>query len=464
MVLKPAPVPAESVSVEPVAEPFTTATLIAMIRRALCSLPDTRKGGNNLRDTMGDAGLSAFSVFFMQSPSFLDFQMRMQKERGRNNAGSLFGVEQIPSMQQIRNLLDAVAPEHLAAVFVEIVEALMTGGALASHRTLDDRLLVALDGTEYHCSEAIHCPQCSTRTLANGKTQYYHTALTPVILAPGQATVFPLPPAFVAPQDGQAKQDCELNAGTRWLQRWGGPLAAWRTTVLGDDLYCHQPFCEQVLAQGCDFLFVCLPGSHTLLYEWVADFERTGEVPTLVRSRWTGTQRLTDTYRWLNDLPLRDGNNALQVGWCELITTDAAGNVLYRNAWASSQPIDADTVVALVAAGRSRWKIENENNNTLKTKGYCFEHNYGHGKQHLAAVLASLILLAFLAHTVLERCDRDYRAVRAHLPSRRTFFEHLRALAQYWPFDSWEQLFDFMREALEPAQPPPTRRAVAQGP
>ena len=57
-------------------------------------------------------------------------------------------------------------------------------------------------------------------------------------------------------------------------------------------------------------------------------------------------------------------------------------------------PVTAENVVALVAAGRSRWKIENENNNTLKTKGYHFEHNYGHGKQHLSAVLASLILLA----------------------------------------------------------------------
>lgn len=161
---------------------------------------------------------------------------------------------------------------------------------------------------------------------------------------------------------------------------------------------------------------------------------------------------------------MRDGKDALHVGWCELTTSDAKGNVLYRNAWASSQPIAAANVVAVVAAGRSRWKIENENNNTLKTKGDRFEHNDGHGKQHLANFLASLTLLAFLAHTVLEFCDRGYRAVREQLPSRQTFFEHLRAVTQYWPFNSWEQLFDFMREALEPAQPPRARRAAPRGP
>jgi hypothetical protein len=38
---------------------------------------------------MSDAALSAFSVIFMQSPSFLDDQKTMEKEPGKNNAQSL---------------------------------------------------------------------------------------------------------------------------------------------------------------------------------------------------------------------------------------------------------------------------------------------------------------------------------------------------------------------------------------
>ncbi len=132
--------------------------------------------------------------------------------------------------------------------------------------------------------------------------------------------------------------------------------------------------------------------------------------------------------------------------------------MLYRDAWASSMPITGDTVIAIVAAGRSRWKIENENNNTPKTKGYRFEHNSGHGKQHLANLLASLSLLASLTHTLLDLYDPRYQYVRGNLSSRGTFFEHLRALTFYFPFDSWEHLFDAMIEALQFAQPPPRRR------
>ena len=50
---------------------------------------------------------------------------------------------------------------------------------------------------------------------------YSHTALTPVLVKPGLDKVIPLAPEFVRPQDGVAKQDCELNAAKRWLAAWG---------------------------------------------------------------------------------------------------------------------------------------------------------------------------------------------------------------------------------------------------
>ena len=94
-----------------------------------------------------------------------------------------------------------------------------------------------------------------------------------------------------------------------------------------------------------------------------------------------------------------------------------------------------------------------ENNNTLKTKGYHFDHNFGHGKQFLANLLATLILLAFLVHTALDWMDTRYAKVRGLLPSRRTFFEHLRALLQYLPFDDWDHLMRFMQQRLAPNAP-----------
>ena len=69
-------------------------------------------------------------------------------------------------------------------------------------------------------------------------------------------------------------------------------------------------------------------------------------------------------------------------------------------------------------AGRSRWKIENETFNTLKNQGYHFEHNYGHGQQHLAAVLALLMFLAFLIDQIQQRCCTVFRQLWQELGTK----------------------------------------------
>lgn len=109
----------------------------------------------------------------------------------------------------------------------------------------------------------------------------------------------------------------------------------------------------------------------------------------------------------------------------------------------------AQNVAAIILAGRSRWKIENENNNTLKTKGYNLEHNFGHGKNHLSSLLATFNILAFLFHTLLDFTDEKYQLIRQHLPTRKTFFDDLRALTRYLYFDSWNSLLNFMIHGLE---------------
>ena len=154
-------------------------------------------------------------------------------------------------------------------------------------------------------------------------------------------------------------------------------------------------------------------------------------------------------------IPLCDADGALAVNWCELTTTDATSKTLYRNAFATTLALTAETVVEVVAAGRSRWKIENENNNVLKTKGDHFEHNFGHGQQHWSSLLASLIILTFLTHTVLEWLDDRYRQLRQKLPSRQHLFNDIRTLTTYRCFDCWAALTEFMLNSLNQPPPPP---------
>jgi len=97
------------------------------------------------------------------------------------------------------------------------------------------------------------------------------------------------------------------------------------------------------------------------------------------------------------------------------VTREADGESLYFNSWITNHSLTPQRVIQVVAAGRGRWKTENENHNVLKTRGYHLEHNFGQGQRHLATVLLTLNLLAFLFHTVLQLVDERYQRARLQL-------------------------------------------------
>jgi hypothetical protein len=439
--------------------------LLNELDKSFSDLPDVRRGRNK-QYSVRDGALAAFSVFFMQSASFLAHQQAMQDRQRRNNAQSLFGIEQIPSDPQIRNLLDPVPPEALSASFWAIFARLEEAGELQSYRTLlgigpqaNGQWLVSLDGTQYFSSSKIHCKRCTVK-VRNGVEYYAHTAITPVLVAPGESRVIALEPEFIQPQDGAEKQDCERNAGKRWLARNASHLADHAVTLLGDDLYCNQPFCEQVLDQGLHFIFTCKPDSHLALYQEVDLLARLGEIQQLDERQWNGQAHELYHYRYVNQVPLRADADARQVNWCEvIIVEEETGERLYYNTFATDHPLTDQNVAAIVTAGRARWKIENENNNVLKHYGYHLEHNFGHGDQYLSMILVLLNLLAFLCHTVLDLCDQTYKRLRAHLRVRKTFFHDIGTLTHYLFFESWDQMLCFMYVQLELDQPPVERKS-----
>lgn len=423
-------------------------TILTQVRSCLEQLTDVRTG-NNTTYAVADAALSALSVFFMQSPSFLAHQRDMQRNHGENNVRSLFGAYQIPSANQIRNLLDPVSPDEVGELFWQTYGELEQAGILDDHRGVRDTWLCGMDGTQYFSSYAIHCPQCSRRE-RDDKTLYSHTVMAPVLVAPDNDYVIALEPEFIQPQDGAEKQDCEQNAMKRWIEKHSHRFAPFSVTLLSDDLHSRQPTVAHCLAHKLNFIFVCLPDSHKTLYAEIELLERIDGIEQVVVRHWNGRFHELLTYRYTSDLPLRDGEDALLVNWCEVtITHEETGELLYRNSFITNFAVTEETVVEIVRSGRARWKTENEHHNTLKNHGYHLEHNFGHGEQHLSALLLALNLFAFLLHTVLRLTDTRYLEIRQELGTRRTFFNDLRALTRYLVFDSWDHLFRFMYTRLE---------------
>jgi hypothetical protein len=173
--------------------------LFGSLRGCLDGFPDKRRGSNTTY-AMGDISLAGFSVFFLQSPSFLAHQRQFEAGHGHSNGSSLFGIAKIPSDNHIRAMLDPAAPVLLHPVFAAALDQIrQIDGGLDVFRRLDGHLLIALNGTAYHGSRKIHCQHCSTRLRGKGAIEYYHSMLTATLVAPGHDKVIPLEPAFIAP-------------------------------------------------------------------------------------------------------------------------------------------------------------------------------------------------------------------------------------------------------------------------
>jgi hypothetical protein len=264
---------------------------------------------------------------------------------------------------------------------------------------------------------------------------YYHTILAGTIVRPGKTEVLPVMGEFIRNEDGKEKQDCERNAAKRWLTAHGEEYRWLNATLLGDDLFSNQPFCEAVLQQNMSFIFTCKPDSHP----WLSETVENSYLQEKVVTKWTGKYNQSSTYRWISGVPLRDSKDALTVNYLYLqIRNEKTGKVMYTNSWITDKAVTAENVEHLALCARARWKIENEHNNVLKNHGYNLEHNFGHGKEHASEMYCLLNLLAFLFHGILSYADELYGRARDRHGRRTEFFIHLRAGLWYVLHDSWD--------------------------
>lgn len=417
------------------------------LRQTCASMPDKRIGANS-HYAMADIGMAAFSVFFMQHPSFLAFQRTLHENVGADNTQTLFGMEKIPSDNHIRKMLDGVPPTHFDRNFFEIIDDVENSKAPVVKNILGDHTLIALDGSEYFCSKKLSCPSCSKRKRSDGEQEYFHSFLAATIVNPVDRKVFCLPPEFIQPQDGDKKQDCELKAAKRWFERVASSCTKYNPIYLGDDLYAKHDFCNIVLQHGGNFIFTCKDTSHKTLFEFCK-----GLCPsTHIETKGTGSQKREYRYSWLSHLPIRDGDDALLVNWFDVEIVNPKGKTTYHSRFITNLVPDKKNISELVSCARARWKIENETFNVLKNNGYHLEHNFGHGQETLAAMLVTLNLLAFTMHNACDAVEQSWQHARAVCGTRIRLFIHLWNITIYHAFQAWDSLMN----TIITGRPPPS--------
>ena len=238
-------------------------------------------------------------------------------------------------------------------------------------------------------------------------------------------------------QDGADKNDCERVAAKRLCesldQRYPGMLKI----LVEDALYSNAPHIRQISENGWNFIINVKPDSHKSLFKQFEWRRRSGQVKSFETTDEKGRQQ---RFSWTSNLYLCDSAADVVVNCLWYEEEDAKGKIT-RWTWITSLDLERRTVEKVMKAGRARWKIENETFNTLKNQGYNFEHNYGHGKKHLASVLAMLMMAAFLIDQIQERCCELFKRLRAGLRTRVKLWETMRSLFKVIALRSMASLY-----------------------
>jgi len=382
---------------------------------------------------------SAFGCFYFQEPSFLQYQSKMKEGTSRSNITSILGINNISKETQIRDVLDRVDFHELDAIPKEFISRLQRGNELKNYEFVENKYLLPLDGTQYFSSENIHCSSCLQKKLSNGKVHYSHQALQATIVHPDNKQVLPIMAEEISNQDGQVKQDCELNAGKRLLKRLKSSYPKLKFVINGDDLYGKEPFIKQVKENDWDYIFTAKEPSHKTLYKYIQSNMK--ELHTL--SEIGEDSKKTFIYEWMEDVPLTMEKDMEITNYISLKIIDKKGKITYSSAWITSLPLSEDMIKHYVKGARARWKIENECFNNLKNRGYHLEHNFGHGEK-LSFVLYTLLIFAFFMHEILAITDLLYREILAKYNRKKLVWQKIIFSVNMIYFDSWRELLFFV--------------------
>src|SRR5262249_9229909 len=148
----------------------------------------------------------------------------------------------------------------------------------------------------------------------------------------GSHDILPFDAEEVRNEDGQEKQDCEINAGKRLARRIRQEHRQLSICIVGDDLYAHDPFIEVLRELRMGSVLVASETSHAELFEWVEDLDRLGEC---VKGSWEegpACKRRYFEYRIAQQAPLTQSGKVL-LNFVEVWERNKEGKVIYHNSW-----------------------------------------------------------------------------------------------------------------------------------
>lgn len=376
-----------------------------------------------------------FAIYSLKCASLFSFRKRSKAEE--NNLQSVYGIEQIPGDNGLRQILDGIHPKEIRKGFHALFKRIRRIGILDEFRFWCRHFILSIDGVEHFCSNSISCPHCMQRKHRDGTISNYHAMLSAAIVHPDQKEVFVLDNEPIIKQDGAKKNDCERNAAKRLFTHLQDLYAKDYIIFVFDALYACAPIIRQLIDnKRWKFVINITPDGNKSLFRQFEGRDQRNQV------NWHEVEDKKGRHRfgYTNDLALNDSAGEIRVNMLYYEFTNPEGEKLVFT-WCTNLKLTKSNVYKVMKIGRSRWKIENETFNTLKNQGYNFEHNFGHGQQNLCTNFAFLMMLAFCVDQIQQSSCQYFKKILQELKTKAKLWESLRSVFMILPCKNMTQIF-----------------------
>ena len=305
---------------------------------------------------------------------------------------------ELPHKDTLINVISEIKFEELEKVQTNIIKTLIRSKMLDKYR-FNGMFHIVIDGTGLYSTKVNLGEQAITKVYNKGEeneyTLYSYYALEAKLVC-GNMT-FSLATEFVenetyTDENGNVyrkfdKQDCELKAAYRLLNKIKNRFPKLPIIIGGDALYLGRPFLEL-----CD----------SLKFDYIIRYKET-DAPTIKRN-FDEIKIIDGNYEYQNeiifgDLKNKDFYTLNVISYDEESVDEETGEITITNfSFVTSLHITSKNKNYLVLLGRRRWKIENKGFKEQKSDILNIKHIY----TKRCEGTKNLYLIIQFAHTLLN--------------------------------------------------------------
>jgi hypothetical protein len=283
-------------------ESLRLSQLLPDIRAEFTKVPDLRDPDASAHSfPLPDVLMSGLAMMFVQDPSMLEFQKRLDERRRSNNLRTIFGVNEVPEESQFRRILDPIDSLAVQSAFLPCLRKLQKTRLWSDYRVLDGRYAVLFDGFEFFRRNKKGCDHCLDFHHKDGRIDYAHKVLAATLAHPTAKKPIPLLLEEIRREDGKEKQDCEFNAARRLIPRLVKQHPHLDLVFVGDGLFSKIPMIMLIMASGASYILVAKPTDHVALEENLKGLRLCGGVERL---EIVSKDKRRRVYEWSCDVEL----------------------------------------------------------------------------------------------------------------------------------------------------------------